>query len=468
MIRPFILSGGSGTRLWPLSRRSYPKQFLRIVTDHSLLQDTCLRVSSPLFAPPVILANAEHRFLVAEHLAEIGIEAQDIVLEPVARNTAPAAAIAALIATGEDEDSIVLLLSSDHIFADAKGFEDSMRAAMDFALRGDLVIFGVKPDCPHSGYGYIEVENLHEPGPVLRFVEKPPRQLAQTFLDSASFLWNAGIFAFRARTLISQFERHAPDILEHCRNALTAATRDLGFTRLDEPAYSKAQSISLDNAIVEKASGVTCVPLQTQWSDIGSWSAAWEAGKKDSRSNVVIGTKEAIVEDATDCLVYSDHTLVSLLGVSNLVVIATKDAILVADKDRSDEVRKLTETLIARNRPEAVWPNRVYRPWGWYEGLSEGERFQVKCIVVNPGGQLSLQSHLHRSEHWVVVRGTVEVTKGENTMLLSENQSTYIALGERHRLANPGKIPAFLIEVQSGDYIGEDDIVRFEDVYGRA
>lgn len=467
-IYPAILSGGSGTRLWPLSRRAYPKQFLKLVGDESLLQATCRRLADPLFEQPTIIGNQEHRFLIGEQLGEIGVEARRIILEPVARNTAPAAAVAALLAAADDEQALVLLLPSDHVVPDSDAFVRCLRAGMEAAREGALVTFGVAPDSPHTGYGYLEVaEETGDVRPVARFVEKPDREAAEHYVESGRFFWNAGIFLFAARSLLSQFETHAPETLHACRRAVEGARKDLDFLRLDEAAYAEAQNISLDYAIMEKADTVRCVPLETRWSDVGSWSGIWEIMDKDGAGNVTHGQGEVILHEAANCFAYSDHACVSLVGLDNVLVVVTKDAVLVAAQDHAESVARVVDHLKANGRNEVVWHNRVYRPWGWYEGLSEGDRFQVKCLMVKPGAQLSLQSHHHRAEHWVVVKGTASVTVGEETRLVAENESTYIPLGEKHRLANPGKIPALLIEVQSGAYIGEDDIVRFDDAYGR-
>jgi mannose-1-phosphate guanylyltransferase / mannose-6-phosphate isomerase len=469
-ILPFILCGGAGTRLWPLSREAFPKQFHRLTGTQSLFQQTCLRLTGELFGELSILSNYQHRFLVQEQLQEIGISAAHIVLEPASRNTSGAACIAALMAGRSDPETLVLLAPSDHAIADSAAFAASVRAGMEPARRGSLVTFGVMPDCPHTGYGYIETERRGaKASPALavkRFVEKPSREVAQTYLDSDRFFWNAGIFLFKASILLEQFQTHAPEILTICRQALNEATKDLGFRQLGK-SYNRAPSISLDYAIMEKARNIVCVPLATSWSDVGSWSELWNFLEKDERGNVIKGEGSVLVENASGNYAYSDHACVALVGVENLVVVSMGDAVLVASREHAESIKLLVEQLKGNGQDIALQHNRVYRPWGWYQGLNRGERYQVKCIMVKPGGTLSLQSHHHRSEHWVVVKGTLEVTKGTETSLLSENQSTYIAIGEKHRLTNPGKIPAFLIEVQSGAYLDEDDITRFEDVYHR-
>jgi mannose-1-phosphate guanylyltransferase/mannose-6-phosphate isomerase len=467
-VLPFILCGGAGTRLWPLSREAFPKQFHRLTGPQSLFQETCRRLSGGIFDKLTILSNYQHRFLIQEQLQEIGLSG-DIALEPASRNTAPAACIASLMATRVSEDALVLLAPSDHAIGDSSSFAESVSLGAEAARRGSLVTFGVEPDCPHTGYGYIEtsggVEN--DAASVRRFVEKPSREVAERYLEGGGFYWNAGIFLFRAGTMIELFQAHAPEILAACRQALNDATKDLGFRQLGE-SYRKAPSISLDYAIMEKASDIVCVPLSTSWSDVGSWSELWSYLEKDAQENVSRGEGKILLENARSNYAYSDHACVALVGVENLVVVAMGDAVLVASKESAEAIKSLVDHLKGNGEDIAIQHNRVYRPWGWYQGLNRGDRYQVKCIMVKPGGTLSLQSHNHRSEHWVVVRGTLAVTKGDVTSLLTENQSTYIAIGERHRLANPGKIPAFLIEVQSGAYLDEDDIIRFEDVYHRS
>ena len=469
-IWPFILCGGAGTRLWPLSREAYPKQFHRLTGPQSLFQQTCRRLSGDLFNPISVLSNRQHRFLIADQLQEIGVQAARIVLEPVSRNTAPAACIAALIAQRADPEALVLLAPSDHVIADDASFAASVRRGMDRARGGALVTFGVRPDCPHTGYGYIESDSnkADDSGvfAVRRFVEKPSKDVAEGYVESGRFFWNAGIFLFSADVMLRLFETNAPEILSACRRALDGAVEDLNFLVLGDQ-YSEAQAISLDYAIVEKADTIGCVPLNTAWSDVGSWSELWDFLDKDPSGNVVQGEGEAIFEGTSNSFAFSTGASVALVGVSDLVVVAMDDAVLVASKDHAEAIRTLVNDMKSNGHDLVLQHTRVYRPWGWYEGLNRGDRYQVKCIMVKPGGKLSLQSHHHRSEHWVVVRGTLEVVKGEETKLLTENQSTYIPIGEKHRLSNPGKNPAFLIEVQSGSYLAEDDIIRFEDVYRR-
>ena len=470
-ILPFILCGGAGTRLWPLSREAFPKQFHRLIGPQSLFQDTCRRLSGGLFGSLSVLSNYQHRFLIQEQLREVGLGPAEIVLEPASRNTAPAACIASLMAASRDPEALVLLAPSDHAIGDGASFAESVSLGAEAARKGSVVTFGVEPDCPHTGYGYIETNGggrrTNAAASVRRFVEKPSREVAQHYLDTGGYFWNAGIFLFRAGTMIDLFQMHAPEILAACRQTIDEATTDLGFRQLGE-SYRSSPSISLDYAIMEKAGDIVCLPLSTSWSDVGSWSELWSFLEKDAEGNVARGEGSILLEDAKGNYAYSDHAQVALVGVENLVVVSMGDAVLVASREAAEAIKSVVERLKGSGEDIALHHKRVYRPWGWYEGLNRGERYQVKCIMVKPGGTLSLQSHNHRSEHWVVVRGTLAVTKGDATTLLTENQSTYIAVGERHRLANPGKIPAFLIEVQSGAYLGEDDITRFEDVYHRS
>jgi mannose-1-phosphate guanylyltransferase/mannose-6-phosphate isomerase len=468
---PFVLCGGAGTRLWPLSREAFPKQFHRLVGPETLFQQTCRRLTGDLFRDLTVLSNHRHRFLIVEQLDEICGQAPRIVLEPVGHNTAPAACIAALQTAKSDPEAFVLLAPSDHMIAEASVFADAVKAGLGAARDGALVVFGVEPDCPHTGYGYIEIEapDASAPGDpvaVKRFVEKPSREAAEAYLDSGRFCWNAGIFLCKASTLLNLFETHAPAVLGACRAALAEAKSDLGFLVLGD-AYASSPSISLDYAIAENATKLACVPLRTPWSDVGSWSALWNLMEKTEAGNALQGEGEIILEDTRDSLIYCDHGCVALVGVENLVVVATEDSVLVASREEAEAVRDIVERLKGNGRANVLEHNRVYRPWGWYQILNRGERYQVKCIMVKPGGRLSLQSHHHRSEHWVVVKGTLEVSKDEERQLLSENESTFIPIGKKHRLANPGRIPALLIEVQSGAYLDEDDIVRFDDMYGR-
>ena len=465
-IRPVILSGGAGTRLWPVSRKSMPKQFLNLIGDVSLFQETCERLSPRLFASPCVIGNFDHRFIIAEQLRQIGVEGSDIILEPVGRNTAPAALTAALQVARQGEDGLILLLPSDHHIPDTAAFGAAVERGIEAARAGALVTFGIRPSSPHTGYGYIETLEGTSVLDVVRFVEKPSAERAQEFLDHGHFFWNAGIFLFSASAMICAFEALAPDMVACCRTALERAGRDLGFIRLEEVAYAACANISLDHAIMEKAGNIKCVPFDGAWSDLGSWAAIWEVLEKNEAGNCALG--DVHFHNSGNCLAVSEGQLVSVLGVEGLVVVATKDVVMVASAREAEQVKHVVDHLRAQQRPEATTHDRVYRPWGWYEVLTRAERFQVKSLMVKPGEKLSLQSHRHRSEHWVVVAGTVEVTRGEEVFALGVNQSTYIAAGTRHRLGNPGSEPAYLVEVQSGSYLGEDDIVRFDDVYMRA
>jgi len=468
-VLPFILCGGVGSRLWPLSREAYPKQFYRLTGPETLFQQTYRRLSGPLFGDIWVLANFRHRFLIAEQLEEIGAATSNLVLEPTGQNTAPAACIAALIAAGQSQDALILLAPSDHLIPDNEAFAGAVERGIIAAEKGALVVFGITPDCPHTGYGYIETESGDNDDylKVARFVEKPSLEAAELLLDSGSCYWNGGLFLFKAATLLELLRIHAPDILEACQQAFVDATMDLGFRVLDG-SYSTAPAVSLDYAVAEKAPNMICVPLETPWSDLGSWSALWNVLEKDARGNVSCGDGEVILHNTRDSFAYSDQACITLVGVEDLVVVATQDAVLVAAKREAEQIKQVVEYLKSNGRGLALQHNRVHRPWGWYQCLNRGDRYQVKCIMVKPGGRLSLQSHHHRSEHWVVVKGTLEVTLDEQVESLTENQSTYIPIGKRHRLANPGKVPAFLIEVQSGAYLEEDDIIRHDDVYRRS
>ena len=466
---PLILSGGSGKRLWPLSRQANPKQFLKVLGDHSLFQETCLRLRGSDFGAPTVIANDAHRFLVAEQMRELGLSAASIVLEPIGRNTAPAAVIGALLAARDDIDRLILLLPSDHSITDAKAFTAAVAAGIPYAQQGSIVTFGVKPDRPHTGYGYIEAApkaGESEPAlPVSRFVEKPDAKRAAEYLASGNFFWNAGIFLYTARTMLEAAERFAPGIMTACADAISQGGRDLDFLRLSQSHFEKVESISIDYAIIEKASNIRCVPIDAGWSDLGSWTEVWESAQHDGQGNASRGDVHFL--KVKDSYGYSDGAAVSVVGLDNVVVVATRDAVLVTSKAEAQSVKTVVEAFEQAGREEVIHHQKVHRPWGWYERLALGDRYHVKCIMVSPGATLSLQSHYHRSEHWVVVKGAIEVTKDDEVIMLSENQSTFVPVGSKHRMRNPGKIPAFLIEVQSGGYLGEDDIVRYEDVYGR-
>jgi mannose-1-phosphate guanylyltransferase/mannose-6-phosphate isomerase len=472
MIVPVILSGGSGTRLWPLSRSSYPKQFLKVESGHSLLQETALRVTGTGFAAPVAVSNEEQRFLIAHHLLEAGTPPAKILLEPAARNTGPAAAAACLYLS-RSEDPLLLLLPADHVIRDAAAFRRAIALGTEHARAGSLVTFGIRPDRPHTGYGYIEAGRRLEAGSlageaheVRRFVEKPDAATARTYVASGSHFWNGGIFLFRASAFLRELESFAPEILAACRQAVERGSHDGDFFRMEAAAFRRAPDLSIDYAVMEKTAAAVVVPVEMGWSDVGSWSALWEVGEKDASGNVVEG--DAVLHDVADTYIRSDGPLVAGIGVSDMVVVATEDAVLVAPKDRAQEVRAIVDRLKSSGRTEHDTHRLVHRPWGSYRTISLGDRFQVKEIIVKPGASLSLQKHHHRAEHWVVVEGTASVVRGEEELLLHENQSIFIPLGTKHRLSNPGKLQLRLIEVQSGSYLGEDDIVRFEDNYGRA
>ena len=469
-IVPVVLCGGSGTRLWPKSRRLLPKQFLSLVTPHSLLQDTVMRLR-PLkrCGAPVIVANHEHRFLVAEQLQEIGAKPRALLLEPVGRNTAPAIAAAALLVAAQDPEAILLVLPSDHAIADEPAFRAAVARATAVAAEGYLVTFGIVPDHPATGYGYIEagkpVPGRRDAWRIRRFVEKPSATRAKGFIAKGGFAWNSGMFAFKAGRFLDELEAHRPDILSATRRALSRAERDLDFLRLDRAAFQRCPSESIDYAVFEHTKSGAMVRGAFGWSDVGSWKALWDRSAKDARGNATRG--DALLEDAQGCYVSAEGRHVALLGVRDLAVVETGDAVLVANLERTQDVKDIVARLDREGREEHVSHRRVYRPWGYYETVDAGTRYQVKRLMVKPGQALSLQLHRKRAEHWVVVSGTARVTRGHQKLTLSENQSTFIPLGTKHRLENPGRAPLFLIEVQSGRYLGEDDIQRFEDRYNR-
>ncbi|MFT4255487.1 MAG: mannose-1-phosphate guanylyltransferase/mannose-6-phosphate isomerase [Pseudoxanthomonas sp.] len=464
-LQPVLLSGGSGTRLWPLSREAYPKQFLPLAGDDTMVQATWKRIASIAAAAPVVVANEEHRFLVAEQLRQIGAPTPTILLEPVGRNTAPAIAVAALQAIAGGEDPLLLVLPSDHVVRDEAGFRQAVQAASQAAENGALVTFGIVPDAPETGFGYMQAEVGEGIRKVLRFVEKPDAATAQSYLDAGGHYWNSGMFLFRASRYLEELRKFRADILDAAKSAFDAAKRDGDFVRLDKAAFSASPSDSIDYAVMERTDAAMVLPVDIGWSDVGSWSALWEVSPQDADGNACHG--DVIAVDSRGSYAYAQR-LVALVGVENLVVVETDDAVLVAAKDKVQEVKQVVAKLKGDQRTQAVLHRKVYRPWGAYDSIDMGERFQVKRITVKPGAALSLQMHHHRAEHWIVVSGTAKVTRGDETLLLSENQSTYIPLGTTHRLENPGKVPLELIEVQSGSYLGEDDIVRFEDVYGRS
>jgi mannose-1-phosphate guanylyltransferase/mannose-6-phosphate isomerase len=465
---PVVLCGGSGTRLWPLSRETYPKQFLRLLGTESLLQQTMQRLTRiEGLGAPILVSNESSRFIVAEQLREIGINNAQIMLEPMRRNTAPAIASAALHALAQHEDPLLLVLPSDHVIKDTDAFCKAIEHGRVAALRGDLLTFGIQPTAPETGYGYIRAASREagEVRSVLEFVEKPNQATAEQYVASGNYYWNSGMFLFRARRYVEELERFEPKIVQACREAVESARRDIDFLRLDEAAYAASPDKAIDYAVMERTDHAAMVALDADWSDIGSWSSVWESGEKDSDNNVKNG--DTILQDCEDCLVHGTTRLVAAVGLRNVVIVETADAILVMDAARAQETRKIVAHLTATSRPETVQHREVFRPWGSYDSIGTGERFQVKRICVKQGAKLSLQMHHHRAEHWVVVSGTAKITKGDKEYLLAENQSTYIPVGVVHSLENPGKIPLELIEIQSGGYLGEDDIVRLEDRYGR-
>lgn len=469
MLIPVILSGGSGTRMWPLSRSAYPKQFLALAGDKTLLQQTALRVHDLAdLAAPIVISNVEQRFIVAEQLRAINVTPQSILLEPTGRNTAPAVAVAAFSALRKDPNAVLLVWPSDHVIQDEEKLRTYVERAACLARDDYLVTFGIKPESPHTGYGYIRRSRMLSDGcyEVEAFVEKPDRDRAVAFLEDGGYYWNSGIFVLKASVYLEELATRHPEILEQARLAVDQAREDLDFVRLDEAAFSLCPSESIDYAVMEHTRRAAVVEAaDLGWSDVGSWSALSDVVPRDEAGNAFIG--DVITEDVRGCYIRAESRMVAAIGVENLVIVETSDAMLVTTKERAQDVKKIVERLNAEGRGESVFHRRVLRPWGSYEGIDAGERFQVKRIVVNPGAALSLQMHYHRAEHWIVVKGTARVVNGEQEVLLGENQSTYIPLGERHRLENPGKVPLELIEVQSGSYLGEDDIVRFDDQYGR-
>ena len=470
-VTPVILSGGVGSRLWPLSREAYPKQFLDVAaTGRTLVQQTLDRLAGdPRLAAPLVVCNQDHRFLVAEQLRDNPLGPARILLEPVGRNTAPAVAVAALQAVRDEPEAVLAVFPADHLVDAPERLQAALETAVQAAQQGWLVTFGVVPDRPETGYGYIEAgATLGDGAPVYRvarFVEKPDARRAQAFLEQGGFYWNAGMFVMRAAQFLEELEVHAPAILQGARAALDGAERDLDFVRLAEEGFRQCPSDSIDFAVMEPTRNAAVVPLDAGWTDLGSWETLMGAGAPDADGNVLLG--DVVAEDSRGSYLRAESRLLAAIGLEDCVVVETADSVLVAPRDRVQDVKAIVQRLQDGQRNEAVEHRQVHRPWGSYEGLIRAERFQVKRIVVNPGCQLSLQRHHHRAEHWVVVRGTARVTRGEDVFLLGEDQSTYIPLGEIHRLDNPGHIPLELVEVQSGSYLGEDDITRLEDRYGR-
>ena len=453
-----------------MSRAALPKQLLPLASDRTMLQETVLRLQGlEETAAPLLVCNSEHRFLVAEQLREIGVAPEALFLEPVGRNTAPAVAVAALSLAASDPDALMLVLPADHLIQDVAAFHGAVLTAAQVAQGGAMVTFGIVPGGPETGYGYIQRGDALKTDAgcyaVARFVEKPDLATAQDFLASGDFYWNSGMFLFKAGRYLEELQRTRPDILAACSTAFERSFRDLDFVRLDEAAFAACPSESIDYAVMEHTADAVVVPVDIGWNDIGSWSALWEVGAKDAAGNVVRG--DVYLDNASNSFIRAEGRIVVAIGVTDMVVVETADAVLVAHKDQVQDVKKAVEHLKRMGRSEHINHTRVFRPWGWYEGIDAGERFQVKRIMVKPGEKLSLQMHHHRAEHWVVVTGTARVTRGDEILLVAENQSTYIPLGETHRLENPGKVPLHMIEVQSGPYLGEDDIVRFEDIYQR-
>ena len=470
LIYPVILSGGSGTRLWPMSRSAYPKQLLPLLSEQSLLQDSVKRVADPArFAAPLILANDEHRFIIAEQLRQIGIKAQTIMLEPVPRNTAPAAAAAAFRLKAQDPKALMLIMPSDHSIKDVPAFLAALETGAAAAAAGKLVTFGITADRPETGYGYIRRgEKLAIDGAyaVDAFVEKPDLERAKAYLADGAYTWNSGIFLFPVATYLEELAARLPETCAAVEAALAGAKGDLDFLRLDGAAFAKAANESIDYAVMEHTKRAVVVPVSMGWSDVGAWDALWDiTPKPDGAGNVTIG--DVVAVECKDSYLRVEEGLLAGFGLEGLIVVATADAVLVAPKDRAQDLKKLIDRLKSANRPELTHLSTVHRPWGTYRTIHMGDRVQVKHITVKPGAKLSLQLHHHRAEHWVVVRGTARVVRGDEALMLTENQSTYIPLGTQHRLENPGRIPLHLIEVQSGSYLGEDDIVRLEDTYGR-
>jgi len=471
VIYPVILCGGVGTRLWPLSRESYPKQFQNLIGEHTLFQDTAARLCDAQYAPPTVLTASDFRFIVTQQLAEIGVDPRAVLIEPEGRNTAPAILSAALHIHAQDPDAMIIVAPSDHMIPGKADFLAAVERAMAPASEGTLVTFGIAPDRPETGYGYLELDSQPEKDErvkLTRFVEKPDSAKAEAMLASGGYLWNAGIFLFSAKAIIAAFDRLQPAMVKSCRAALDAARSDLGFLRLDPEAWASVGSISVDYAIMEQVDDLAVVPFLGRWSDLGGWEAVWREHGPDADGVATSGAATAI--ECRDVLLRSEDPGLEIvgLGLENIVAVAMPDAVLVADKRRVEDVKTVVNTLRAKNVGQAVRFPRDQRPWGYFESLICGDRFQVKRIVVNPGASLSLQSHHHRSEHWIVVEGTASVTIDETVKLVTENQSVYIPLGSVHRMENPGQIPMVLIEVQTGAYLGEDDIVRYEDIYARS
>jgi mannose-1-phosphate guanylyltransferase/mannose-6-phosphate isomerase len=464
---PVILSGGAGTRLWPLSREMYPKQLLSLTSKQTMLQDTAMRLAAIAGAlPPIVVCNEAHRFTVAEQIRALDIQASAILLEPSGRNTAPAVALAALQASSIDPDATLVVAPADHVIRDARKFQQAAEIAVALAQHDKLITFGIVAHAPETGYGYIRRGAGAGPAyPVAQFVEKPPLDLAQQYVASGDYYWNSGMFVFKASRYLAELSSLAPDILSACTAAFEAANADLDFVRIDKAEFIKCRSESIDYAVMEKTKDALVLPLDVGWSDVGSWSSLFDVLPADEEGNVLQG--DVMVHDTHDCYVHSTSRLVAAVGMEDHIIVETKDAILVAPKDRVQDVKDLVAKIKKSGRTESALHREVFRPWGSYDSVDSGERFQVKRLSVKPGGVLSLQMHHHRAEHWIVVQGAARITRNDETFLLAENESTFIPVGATHRIENPGKVPLHIIEVQSGSYLGEDDIVRFEDNYGR-
>ena len=465
-MKPVVLAGGTGSRLWPKSRAALPKQFLSLTSHNTMLQDTITRLNGTKSENPVFICNDSHRFLVAEQLRKKGIQHGGILLEPVGRNTAPAIALAALHATKHGEDPTLLVLAADHIIKNEPAFHSAIEKAQILAEQGKLVTFGIVPDQPHTGYGYIKSgEAVGEGYKVAQFVEKPALDTAREYVKSGSFFWNSGMFMFKASRYLEELSKHHPEILDVCTRAIKTEAHDLDFIRVDHDIFATCPDDSIDYAVMEKTDSAAMIPLDADWSDVGSWTSLWETSDKDTHGNVCVG--DTILENTKNSYVNAEQRLVSVIGLNDVIVVETKDAVMVAHKDDAQSIKSVVNKLKAEKRPEFEFHREVFRPWGSYDSIDSGARFQVKRITVKPGEKLSVQMHHHRAEHWIVVSGSANVTIDDNTQLVTENESVYIPIGAVHALENPGKIPLELIEVQSGAYLGEDDIVRFSDRYGR-
>lgn len=470
MIYPVIMAGGTGSRLWPMSRELYPKQFLRLYGQRSMLQETVLRLDDVDAREPVVICNQEHRFLVAEQLRQINKLSHNIILEPVGRNTAPAIALATLSAIENGDDPILLVLAADHIINNKLAFHQAIKSAFKFALQGRLVTFGIVPTGPETGYGYIhrgQEETLDEQiaYQVSRFVEKPNKETAESYIASGEYYWNSGMFMFRAKKYLEELEKFRPDILDACKAAIQGCEESDEFIKVDRDLFIACPDESVDYAVMEKTTDAVVVGLDADWSDVGSWSALWEVSPKDDKGNVLTG--DTFLHNANNCYINTDEKLIAAIGVDDLVIINTKDAVLVVNKDQVQDVKKVVEYLKANHRSEYKRHREIYRPWGRCDVVVQTERFNVNRITVKPGAAFSMQMHHHRTEHWVILSGTGEVTIKDQKFLLTENQSTFIPIGAQHRLENPGKIPLELLEIQSGSYLGDDDIIRIKDQYGR-